>query len=258
MAVQTLLAFCVLGCSVGCDKQEKPKVRTEPWLATSASRSSSAPTGKTIRYLVDQSSIQIELRAKEGRSTGSIDRVEGFLNFDPVRPEETRGSLRADLFSLKLLRPNQSEEDPESTLRALWALELGPTRPSEERERERFAELRLAGLQKVSASEASIDRSSKVLLKAFLELTLHRFRVPLMADLELQPVAGPTGTPWMLRVRTQRPLVVSLLGHEIVPRAADGRVVSAPEAREAPREARISAEVLFRPESIRRPSAPIP
>jgi hypothetical protein len=80
------------------------------------------------------------------------------------------------------------------------------------------------------------------------ELTLHRFRVPLLLDLELELGAENAGVPGMITVRTRRPFVVSLSAH--------GLASEAPSARATPlfsprptlgRDARISAEIIAIP-----------
>lgn len=246
--IALLLSVAILG--LGCRKEEKPQVRTEPWAAPRVSTSSSAPLGAGIRYVLDRGSVQIDLGTKARRTTARIDRVEGSLDLDPVRLERTRGSVRFDLLGMSLFGAGETEEDPSLTLRALGALDLTPERPSEERERVRFAEVRVVGFDLPSAAEAAGRRSDKAALRAFIELTLHRFRVPHTVDLQVEWVSDADGGPETLSVRTRRPLVISLVAHDILPKEKDGSTSSDPTrsmGHEFAREARVSAELWFHP-----------
>jgi len=245
--------FCIFAWATAnaaaCKKQEKPKVRTEPWPAPAVSASGSVRSQATIPYVLERASVEIEFRAKKRRTIGRLARVEGDLTFDPIRLERTRGAVRADLLDLRLYPYGQEEEDASLTLAALRALELTAGRPNEERERGRFAELNIVGFELPAPATGERPRA-KAVVKAFVELTLHRFRVPYTVELEVELVHDTPGAPPKLRARTYRPLVVPLVAHDILPRERGGSLSPSPTAaldREFARDARISAELSFLP-----------
>lgn len=224
-------------------------MRTEPWPAPAVSVSAVTTPGATMKYALASGSVQIELKGKRERLLGSIERLEGELEFDPARLENSRGTVRADLSSSSFSAPGAaSGEDSELTLGALRALELGPDRPSEERERDRWAIVRVIGFEAPKKDERANART-RAAVRAFAELTLHRFRVPvtLELDVELVPEAGG-GAP-ELRVRTRRPLLVQLSAHDLVARdpAKSEAAGGSARAREGIREARVSAELSWTP-----------
>lgn len=246
------MVLLLFSCAA-CEKAEKPMVRTEPWPAHAVPASASATLGKPGRpreYSVDRGSIRIDLIGRSGRTRASIDRLVGQLRFDPARPEQSTGEVKADLFSLKLLDPKSGEEDPSLTLRALWALELGNARPMEQRERERFAEFRVTEIEELEPHRAGAAPPSQFSVQAIAELTLHRFRVPLRAHFEVRPIEGAPNMAAAIKVRTARPLVIALFAHAIVPRGPDGLEISGADLPAPPREARVSAEILFRSRPI--------
>jgi hypothetical protein len=77
---------------------------------------------------------------------------------------------------------------------------------------------------------------------------LHRFRVPVLLDVEVELESGETSLPGTLRVRTRRPFTVQLAAHDLGPEAAGTR--GTPFGTPRPtvgKEARISAEIVAIP-----------
>lgn len=219
----------------GCKKAEQPALRTEPWPAPAVSASSSRKSSGIVRYELVQGSAEVELRGKRPSAVARLARLEGQVELDPLHIEKTRAELRADLLALDF-------EDPSLVLQALHALELGPDAPSEERERDRWAKLRIVGFENKppSAGPRRPNRVSQV--SAFAELTLHRFRVPVPIELEVELPSDPKAP---LRVRTRRPIVVDLEAHDLAPLDLALAGSGAGSARYS--EARVSAELSFRP-----------
>lgn len=234
--------FMAVVLALGCKKAEKRPVRTEPWPAPAAVSVKSGPKSSgVVRYALAQGSARVELRNKRTRVEGVLSRIEGQVELDPLNVEKTRAELRADLLSLDF-------EDPSLDAYALRALELDAEVPSEDRERERWAKLRIVGFENREPSDGTRRRSRKTRLSAFAELTLHSFRVPTPIELEVELDPAPGGS---LQVRTRRPIVVDLDAHDLAPshREDPGRArrFERIDGLEGFREARVSAELSFRP-----------
>lgn len=228
------LLLLALVLTFGCKRAEKPPQRTEPWLAH-PSASAPATSPEVERYELAEGNVRVELRGPRGRATATLGKLEGQLTLNPVHLEKTRGEIRADLLSLDF-------EDPSLDLSALRALELEPDVPNEARERDRFAKLRVVGFENPRPSEGTSQRRGPT--SAFVELTLHRFRVPLTLELAVER-SPKRGAP--LRVRTRRPIVVDLAAHDLVAEdRAPGTEVARGASSPGYREARVSAELSFR------------
>lgn len=212
-AVLTLLA---------CQREPKRVVRTEPWPAPAAVQS--APTTATpgTRYELVSGIASVDLSTKRQPLRGTISRLEGSIDWDGARPELTRATLRADLLSLSITSRTNPAEDASWTARAFDWLELGAERASEQRELDRWAELRFVSMQPHPGNEARrVGRPALVTVQG--ELTLHHFRVPV--ELELEVDTRNTARGAELVIRTRRPLLVSLAAHDILPRDPAGSVL---------------------------------
>lgn len=242
--------FCVAVVALAaCRQREKRVLRTEPWAApvpiSSASGAPpSAPAGKPVRYVVEQARISIELPARKKKPTGSIQNVSGEIDLDVQHPENTRAELRADLLSLSL-SANGREESPELLARAFDWLELSAHKAAAEREKDRYAKVEILGFDALGAPElAHQGRTANVTARG--TLTLHHFRVPIALELEVQLRGGTSGEASRLVIRTRRPLVTSLVAHDILPRDAHGSLL--PDGirtlgTDVGRDARVSAEI---------------
>ncbi|MGC4091243.1 MAG: hypothetical protein QM756_25875 [Polyangiaceae bacterium] len=227
-------------------------LRTEPWQAPVAISASGAPSalpvvaGKRIRYTLSSARISIELPARKKKPSGTLEHVEGFIELDPAQPENTRATLKADLHSLSL-SSNGREPSPQLLARAFDWLEISGS-GGEARESNRYAVLDIVGFDPPPISDdARSGRPVSVVARG--NLTLHHFRVPVTLELELQLKSATASDPSTLAIRTRRPLVVSLVAHDIMPRDAHGGLV--PDGvrslgTEVGREARVSAELTAR------------
>lgn len=241
-------ALIALVALAGCRHREKRVLRTEPWAApvaissASAATLPSAPEGKPVRYVVDQARVTIELPAKKKKPSGSVAKVTGEIDLDVQHPENTRAELRADLLSLSL-SANGRDESPELVARAFDWLELSAGKASAEREKDRYAKIEILAFDPLGGPERA-GRSAHVVARG--TLTLHHFRVPIALELEVQLRGGTADEPSRLSIRTRRPLVVSLVAHDILPRDAAGSLL--PDGvrslgTEVGRDARVTAEI---------------
>lgn len=233
---------------VTCRQREKRVLRTEPWAAPVPISSASgalptAPAGKPVRYHVDKARVTLELPARKKKPVGTLEEVSGEIDLDVQHPENTRAELRADLLSLSLSANGQ--ESPELLARAFDWLELSAERPAADREKERYAKIEILGFDPVGPGElARQGRAANVTARG--TLTLHHFRVPIALELEVQLRGGSSGEPSRLVIRTRRPLVTSLVAHDILPRDSRGSLL--PDGirtlgSEVGRDARVSAEI---------------
>jgi polyisoprenoid-binding protein YceI len=241
-----------------CERKPKRVLRTEPWpapLVASArpGPSASAPGGR-VRYRIERAKVRVELPARRAKPSGALTEVTGSIELDPVRLENTRAHLQADLLSLSLDGEN-GDTDSGLVARALTWLELSSEREADARERERYATLEITAFEPVALpSDAEARRSSQVV--AHGELTLHRFRVPVSLELQVELGGRDGGATDTLTIRTRRPLIVSLAAHDILPRDSRGNVLTqelATLGRDVGRDARISAELFARVEGSDKP-----
>ncbi len=244
-----LLALLAL---LGCQRKPKRVLRTEPWPAPaiSAAPSSSVP-GQPVRYEITHAEVRLELPAKKAKPIAKLGGVSGSIELDPVRLERTRAKLTVDLLALTLFSSKDApSEDPALLSRAFDWLELSAERGAEARELNRYAVLELSAFEPPPTNEDNPTplRASRVI--AHGTLTLHHFRVPLALELDVQLGDKRGKQPNLLKIRTRRPLLVSLAAHDILPR--DGHGTLLPKelkalGSEVGREARVSAELEARP-----------
>jgi hypothetical protein len=216
-----------------CRRAEKRVLRTEPWLASATASASAGRVVRGARYTVTRGEVTIELRV-DGRPTrATLSRVDGSLDIDFREPAKTRGRLSADLLSFRV-------ENDEAELRTRALERLGVTEQSHDADRR--VELLLTAVDPGPAT----PRGGSAVAQA--ELTLNRFRVPLLLELELELGAEDAGVPGMITVRTRRPFVVSLSAHQLASEPPSAR--SPPFFSRRPtlaRDARISAEIIAVP-----------
>lgn len=241
-----------------CERKPKRVLRTEPWpaplVASGKPGPSAAAQGGRVRYRIEHAKVRVELPARRSKPGGTLAEVSGSIDLDPVRLENTRAHLQADLLSLSF-DGEGGESDSALAARALTWLELSPERELEARERERYATLDITAFEPVALPpDVEARRSSQVV--AHGELTLHRFRVPVSLELQVELGGRDGGATDTLSIRTRRPLVVSLAAHDILPRDSRGNVLTkelATLGRDVGRDARISAELSARVEGSDKP-----
>jgi len=234
-----LALMCLVLAASACRREEKKPVRTEPWLAAAASLSAHAPAAPT-KYRVRRGSATVELRMDQRPIRLRFERIEGEIDVDFRSANATHGKLRADLLSLAV---DGAPDGSNLAARALEALDLPPDTPDSEPDR--FAELSITALDR-----GNLGGSRRATLSVQGDLTLHRFRSPVVFDIELELAAPDAAVPDSLTVRTRRPMVVSLAAHGLGP--AGSRATAHPPTSPAPRfgkEARISAEIEVEPRS---------
>ncbi len=237
--MRRLWVLCLCVAAVACRREAKKPVRTEPWLAAAASLSKDAPRAPS-KYRVKRGTATVELRVDQRPVRLVFDRIDGEIDVDFRSVDATSGSLRADLLSLRVEGANVPEGLVE---RALSSLELRSDTPDSEPER--FAELTIVALDR-----GALGGSRRSTLKAQGDLTLHRFRTPHVFEIEVELAAPDAAVPDTLRIRTRRPLVVSLPAHGLGPAQAARGPAHSPTS-PLPRfskEARISAEIEAEPE----------
>jgi hypothetical protein len=232
-ALRLLWLFPLVLSLAACRRAEKRVLRTEPWLASATASASAGRVVPSARYTVTRGNVTIELRV-DGRPTrATLSRVDGSLDIDFRDPAKTRGKLSADLLSFTV-------ENDQAELRTRALERLGVTEQSQSADRR--VELSLTAVEPGPATPRGGSATAQV------ELTLHRFRVPLLLELELELGAPDAGVPGMITVRTRRPFVVSLSAHELASEAPSAR--STPFFSRRPtlgRDARISAEIVAVP-----------
>lgn len=217
-----LLPSVALLTLLACQREPKPVVRTKPWPAPASVQSAPAASTQNTRYQLVSGIASVDVSTRRQPLRGTVSRLEGSIDWDPARPELTRALLRADLLSLSIASRTNPAEDASWTARAFDWLELGAERATEQRELDRWAELRLVSLQPHAGNEARrVGRPA--LVTAHGELTLHHFRVPV--ELELEVDTRNTAKGAELVIRTRRPLLVSLAAHDILPREPSGSVL---------------------------------
>jgi hypothetical protein len=212
-----LLTF-TLGLSA-CRKEEAPKPRTEPWLnpaygaASTSSGSAPSPAAPKQKYALDPaaSRVSFSLPAKGGTPRGTLSQASGTLEFDALKPADSRAELTFDLTSVSLEPWGEGAAD--SSVALDW-LELGADVASAVREQHRRATFVLSKL--TGFAEGLHEPGGKSFGSARGELSLHGFRVPLELSLEVERREG------VLLVRTRKPVAIKLAEHDIVPRGPSG------------------------------------
>jgi polyisoprenoid-binding protein YceI len=239
LPMRAMALLCLFLAATACRREEKKPVRTEPWLAAAASLAKDAPRAPS-KYRVKRGSATVELRMDQRPVRLFFDRIEGEIDVDFRSVDATYGKLRADLLSMRVEGAGAHDG---LVQRALANLELTPDTPDSEPER--FAELTITALDR-----GALGGSRRATLSAQGDLTLHRFRSPLVFEIEVEFAAADAAVPETLLVRTRRPLIVSLPAHGLGPApAARGPAHSpTPPVPRFGKEARISAQIEAEPE----------
>lgn len=224
--IALVTAIAAIAAGVGCKRAEKRVLRTEPWPAPAVA--SSSPLARaTVAYHVERGAVRVDLSTRKAKPLVTLERIEGRVDVDYSELVRTRGNIRVDLLSLSASGGEGGQVDPSLTRRAFDWLELGSLVPQADRDQNRWAELRLTALAVEEEGHATPSRKGARRGHAvgYAELTLHRFRVPVTVDLEVE-LDGAEGIPESLRIRTRRPLTVPLAAHDILPRASDGTLAT--------------------------------
>jgi polyisoprenoid-binding protein YceI len=218
-----------------CRREQKPPVRTEPWLAPALSGSAAAPARAT--YAVTRGKATIDTRVAKQRVRAEVTRFDGSLDIDFEKPELTRGRLRADLRSVTL----EGEDSAALTAELFERLDL-----HDGDDEHRYAEL------VITAIDPNPPGAPGRGIAAQGDLTLHGFRVPVVLELTVERGAPDAGSSASLRVRTRRPLLIPLMAYGLLPEA--GSEAASGERRGSGLDAAISAEIEAEPAA----SAPRP
>jgi hypothetical protein len=226
-------------------------------------------TGVVAKYSVTgESEIGIQLSTHEASAAGRIPVVVGLLQIDLGDLVRTRGTVRADVASIEISAPDDTEAERRQSADARAWLDVGSSQPEADRERKRWAEFVIREIRDASAPSAYAGRRlhargepdaggsevREVTCTAVGDLTLHGYRlaqtVELRVRFEYPRAAAPDVLPSRVEVETRTPMVVSLLAHDIRPRDASG-VVVATEAKllgtKVAKEARITLRVVAGP-----------
>ncbi len=267
------LVFVLGACAlVACkrESEEAAPAPTAPWAAPRPTSSTEAP-GKspdvTTPYRVTPgSTVSVELPAREAKPNGIFRVVRGQIEVDVRQLESTRGTVTVDLGSI-LMKADDAALERESTQRARNWLNLGSARPDAEIERLRSARFSIQKITKVSARSGDLGKVKPpdvgalpgterrvVTLEAVGQLELNERRtlhtVSLVAELDYEGPATPGAVPTRIRVATTRPFDVLLAEHDIVPRDAQGRLLSGDLGllgRSVGQTARLQAELILAP-----------
>jgi polyisoprenoid-binding protein YceI len=218
---------------LACSREEKRPERTEPWLAASASASSSTlPALRRAHYELESAEVAFELPAKQATPRGRLAKVTGRFEIDLENPERSNGSLGIDLGSVELDGTGDGGAE-DATRRALEWLELGAEIPATEREPRRYATFALRGVEGAEGKGALFrerrdGKRPRLDGTAFGDLSLHGVRAPVRVpvSLEIEPAPTSETAPGRLVIRSRGPLVVSLGVHDIRPRDARGVLVA--------------------------------
>lgn len=256
--VISLLASLLL--LTACRKEKEEEQPTEPWPAPAAqsaeeppsapsTNEGEAPSGPRTSYrFVEGSLLQVSLPAKEAKPTGTFRIVRGTLEVDLVDLQRTRGTLEVDLGSVLMDAPKHEAERDYTTQARQW-LNLGASRTDSELERARFARFVIGSIDGLShpaphlgrrlpperaaqdAPEANEGERRRVTGTAHGELELNGLRVRRSASVVVDfhyPAKATAGfPPTRITVSSARPVSVPLAEHEIQPRDAHGRLLSA-------------------------------
>jgi len=218
--------------AVAC--QDKPKEHVAP---TSSALTNAAISEEAVTLTLDSASSKVSFVMEApiekiyGEAPASLS---GELFLDPVNLKKSTALLKVDLEKLSLFQQKRDDEKAEFGERSKNAtqnehartwLEISPDAPTETREKNRYAELRIDWLDQLSVPKLSDLSGSerKFLATAVGELRLHGRSAQKRAALELVAVyQGPQLKE--LRVRTILPFNVGLEEYDVRPREAFGKL----------------------------------
>lgn len=214
-----LLVALLLGG--GCAKKVEPPRRTEPWLANpSASAGAETKSGPLRFEVLAESGARFTLSGKRAKVSGTVPLRSGSLELDPSNLGPSRASLEFDLARVEVAVDAQAadyESAQSATASALDWLELGSGVADTRREVFRRALFELSAVEDGSGS-IDLTATKETSVTAVGALTLHGFRAPVRARVQLKPLKTSPDEPRRLSIRSLQPVVLSLEAHDIVSR----------------------------------------
>jgi polyisoprenoid-binding protein YceI len=220
-----LLLALLLLLGAGCSKKVEPPRRTEPWLANpSASAGAELKIGPLRFEVLAESGARFTLSGKRAKVSGTVPLLSGRLELDPNNLGSSRSSLEFDLARVDVAVDTEApdyESAQSATASALDWLELGSGVVDARREVFRRALFELSAIEDFNGS-LDLGATKATTVTAVGALTLHGFRAPVRARVQLQPLKTAPDAPRRLSIRSLQPVVLSLEAHDIVSRNVAG------------------------------------
>ena len=235
--VAVVLLSCVACAAAGCQDKTAP---TAP-AASSLAPSMAAPTtNKVVKFAVDpKSSTSIDMPAPKEHIKAVTDAAAGTLDVDLMNLANTRGEIKADLFTLKTKTFDDQKKDESQTTHAKTWLEVGDGEdgklPDELKNQNRWAvyairsidNLSATDLTKVAATKDGADDVRTVTATTHGEFLIHGHKIDVPADVEIAfhyPSGGAADKPTSLVVKSKKPFRTTLTDFDIKPRDGVGKI----------------------------------
>ena len=233
LALPVALLLSVAAC------QDKP-TSTAP-AASSLAPSTPAPTtNTTLKFTIDpKSATSIDMPAPKEHIKAATDAAAGTIDVDLMNLANTRGEIKADLFTLKTKTFDDAKKDETQTTHARTWLEVGDGEdgklPDDLKNQNRWAvyairsidNLSATDLTKIAPTKDGSDDVRTVTATTHGEFLLHGHKIDVPADVEIAfhyPSGGPADKPTSLTIKSKKPFTTTLSDFDVKPRDGVGKI----------------------------------
>lgn len=227
------LSLCAL-LGVACE--QKPDKGTAPVASTLAPSLPTDAATQALTFVIDPASTSsIDMPGKDEHIKAKTSAATGSLSVDPSALGNTRGEIKIDLATLTTKTFDDPKRDGEQTTHARTWLEA--VVDGKVQEPYRYAVLAVRSVEIVG--EAALDklplgkvdgadvRHAKAVVHGDLLVHGHKVEraVPVGLDFSYASPTAPANAPIALRIRTEKPMAITLKDHEVMPRDPVGKLL---------------------------------
>lgn len=226
----TATSALLVALGLACDDEKKASDDAPPKTVVSAkalapSKSASKMAG--VWSVSSDSNITFEMVGKIETIKGKVSGAKGELQVDLTDLTQTRGQIAVDVTTLTTHTFDDEGKDGKQTKDALVWLEVGEVTAANLRDEYRYATFAIREIQNASVKDVTkltgAQRSAKV--TAVGDFLLHGKKSEQTIELDVG-FTFEGDTPKSLSIKTAKPFVVNLAGHEVKPRDNVGQLVA--------------------------------
>lgn len=229
----SLATAALLWASLGCDPKKDGGIA--PAASSLAPSLMADAGGKTRSFVIDTAShTSIDMPGKSEHIVATTSGAKGTLTVDPHALAATRGEISVDLTTLETKTFADPKKDGEQTTHARTWLEA--IVEGKVQETNRYAVLAIRSVEIVGEADldklplVTVDGAKVRRVEAVVrgDLLIHGHAVEAVVPVSIDfafAAGGAPAEPSALRIRTTKPLVVTLADHAIMPRDPVGKAL---------------------------------
>lgn len=184
------------------------------------------------------SMARFEIPAPLETTRGQIDKIKGSILIDFDHPENTTGTIEADMTAVKVSTFSEEEKNNLQGEHMINWFEAGSDVPANKRQQNKWIKFTITKVVSVIPPafkdsvgvQDEIGKAHAVRIVAQGDLTAHGITKPKTVNLDLiiYEITGKRypEAKYVMLIRTQKPIEVSLKEHDIKPRDTSGKFLS--------------------------------